>query len=661
MKSQLIRRLIIALVPVLVCMILFSDAIFTGKTLFHMDWAPYFPRSNWIGPWEHFVVKGNPFSMTHIMMACLPLRFFHVAFYFVCISGTVWALYGYLRDRALTVGAALLGGLAFGFSGYCVTLVSAGHRGIFEACLSAASLLFLGARAIHRGKWYYYALSALPIALVVGTQPDVFLVLLTVVGALLLVDLIHLLRSKAPGCGKRLSIGVLVFSLAFTISGWRGVQKIVTGYLPGREVLIEQSAGGTSADGEQRKWIFCTNWSLPPSDCVELAVPLVKGIESTDREVPFWGELGRSYGWEPGERGFPSYRQHTIYAGAVQLLLALYMMLVLIRVPMAVESRDRALLAVTAILVVITFVLALGRYTPFYRLFYMLPLANTIRCPVKFLHATNLAGAILCAYGAQLLVQRFAKREPNVRTSASFLQPEGVVLVSVCLLVIAFVVAKLVVGSGTQGLSAVWSGLGYSIQTQSVLLKRIQDSLDHAILVFCVAAIPFVSFLLKRAGIWVAWLPWGYGALLLIDMTAVNIHYVNTIDLTIHEMKNVIVEDIIRERPESPRVLDLLTGGNLHHPIRANFEGYYSKDIVLVDMEQSKNPEFMAAIQQGGDPMRQALADSGIVYIIAPSSAAGVLQRDGGYRAWAYYSFDGRRFVRSRNTGGSVIVLRKQQ
>jgi hypothetical protein len=655
-----LRVVWIATIPLLFSLIIFRDAIFSEQTLFHMDWAPYFPRGNWIGPCQLFVERHAPFSLMYLMKACLPLRFYHVAFYIVAISGTTMALYAYLRDRGLVKGAALLGGIAFGFSGYCVSLVSAGHRGIFEACLSAAVLLFVGARAIRRGNWYYYGYAALSIALVIGTQPDVFIILLMVVGPLLLVDLIRELKLKKDGGVKKLSLGLLVFAVAMTLFGWRGVEKVFTNFMPGRETLIEKSGSGadTATDVHEQKWIFCTNWSLPPLDCVELAVPLVLGIESTDRDVPFWGELGRPFNWEPGQSGFPNYRQNTVYAGGIQLVLAFYAVLLLFRRSEGVERSDRSLLITATALVVMMFLLALGRYAPFYRLFYALPLVSSIRCPVKFLHAVNLAGAILCAFGGQALMMRFKDKPASKDAPVWFRAPEGWVIIVVSIVLIGLIVAKAVVGGGCEFFEQTWSSLGYNTEVQKTLLKRLNDSLVHAVLVFGFIGGVFAAVALKCRGVsWSKWVPWACAFAVAVDMTIVNSPYVNTRDLSVHEMKNVIVEDITAGKDTKPRVLDLITGWNKHNPIRVNLANYYSQDIVLVGNEQLKNSEFIDALKRGGASMQKAFQDYDVEYIIAPATMTGTLLSFEGLKAVGSYGFDGKQFIRVPAIQASVILL----
>jgi hypothetical protein len=60
---------------------------------------------------------------------------------------------------------------------------------------------------------------------------------------------------------------------------------------------------------------------------------------------------------------------------------------------------------------VICLIFALGRYTPIYRLFYAIPYMDYLRAPVKFLHFTELATALLAGFGMQaLLTQRFSEK-----------------------------------------------------------------------------------------------------------------------------------------------------------------------------------------------------------------------------------------------------------
>src|SRR5258708_12070009 len=57
--------------------------------------------------------------------------------------------------------------------------------------------------------------------------------------------------------------------------------------------------------------------------------------------------------------------------------------------------------------------LALGRYAPFYRLFYLLPHASNIRNASKFMHPFHWSMVILFAYGIHPMALRYLAPGPG--------------------------------------------------------------------------------------------------------------------------------------------------------------------------------------------------------------------------------------------------------
>jgi hypothetical protein len=55
----------------------------------------------------------------------------------------------------------------------------------------------------------------------------------------------------------------------------------------------------------------------------------------------------------------------------------------------------------------VSLLLAFGKYTPVYQVVWELPYINQIRAPVKWLHLTGFACAVLAGFGAEALVKRF--------------------------------------------------------------------------------------------------------------------------------------------------------------------------------------------------------------------------------------------------------------
>ncbi len=97
----------------------------------------------------------------------------------------------------------------------------------------------------------------------------------------------------------------------------------------------------------------------------------------------------------------------TVYLGIAPFVLAIYYFL----------TNDRKRLFFT-VLIVLSFLFALGGNTPLYRLLYLLPPFNSIRYPVKFLFLFFLVISIISALGFDALGKDLADRVPRARRFA---------------------------------------------------------------------------------------------------------------------------------------------------------------------------------------------------------------------------------------------------
>jgi len=236
--------------------------------------------------------------------------------------------------------------------------------------------------------------------------------------------------------------GVIVAAVFFLAISSMSLQNVIKTILPSRASIAK--VAGTPQTKEENKWEFATNWSLPPEEILEFFAPGVFGLQTGDVRGPYWGRMGRTPGWEQHHQGLMNLRQHTVYLGVIQIVFAIYTVVWAVRRRgrnLKLETRnsnseklmvngpdfaeaskvqgskatgensqaeDREKIRnrradiffwtgtfITAIL------LALGRYFPLYRLFYMLPYVSSMRCPAKFLHLVEFALCILFAFGLE--------------------------------------------------------------------------------------------------------------------------------------------------------------------------------------------------------------------------------------------------------------------
>jgi hypothetical protein len=318
----------------------------------------------------------------------------------------------YLRGRGLDLVACYGGGLFYGFSGYSLSLFSAGHLGWFMWLSYGPFAFGLVDRVVRKGKFLNWILLGSVLAWGGARQPDMWL-LFTVLT--FFYGVWCLVREKGGTMtGKPASFwsGLAACAIVMLAIGWPQFNHAIFHDLGSRDKQIEATSGvsaGESAEAkEAARWQFVTGWSMPPEDVLEFAAPLCRGCSSDFRvspDIPYWGRLGRA----PDEsfvagRMMPNYRQHSLYLGAITCAFALIGIFAFLfrRKDAKAEGEspadfsDVAFWTVSAAVVLLC---SFGRFTPFYKVVYALPFGDYLRAPVKFHHLFEMCAAVLGGYG----------------------------------------------------------------------------------------------------------------------------------------------------------------------------------------------------------------------------------------------------------------------
>lgn len=291
-------------------------------------------------------------------------------------------------------------GLLLAFSGYWFSLFSAGHLGWFRWMTYGVWGFGFADRAARGGRLLHWVLLGACVAWASFYQPDLWL-LFTLLNGIWLIYRMVLFRCRNW-------LGVIAAAVVFFVVGMPSFYTAFTRDLAGRDAQIAE-AGGKVADSKrddapsdkEERWIFVTNWSLPPNEIAEFFIPrlngdtscpmtLALGAQAKSGVKPYTGALGRPLGATSG-----NYRQHSLYVGFITMLLALVG--VAIAIVRKNQLREVGFFAVAA---VICCLLSCGRYCePIYRLVYALPFGDYLRAPVKWHHLTEFCLVVLAAYG----------------------------------------------------------------------------------------------------------------------------------------------------------------------------------------------------------------------------------------------------------------------
>jgi len=331
----------------------------------------------------------------------------------------------FLRGRGLPRVAAYGAGLLLAFSGYWFTLFSAGHLGWFQWMTYGVFVFGLIDRALEKGKPRHWLLLGACLAWGSMRQPDLWLLFSAFSAVYFVFRLVVILVATTHDMRRATILkwtkGSLLALAALLAIGAASFRSAFVNDLAGRDKQIEegQTLGGNAAkDDAEKRWIFTTNWSMPPEATKEFWHSSVEG----DTSCPFTlaigqknkngirqytGALGRPLGAPSG-----NYRQHSLYVGVLTCLLALigiFSRFFKYRAinedqsnpsNQTIKQSNNQTIVFFAIAAVVFWLFSMGRYCePVYRLVYALPFGDYLRAPVKWHHLTEFCLCVLAGYG----------------------------------------------------------------------------------------------------------------------------------------------------------------------------------------------------------------------------------------------------------------------
>ena len=243
----------------------------------------------------------------------------------------------FLRGRSLPRVAAYGAGLLLAFSGYWFTLFSAGHLGWFQWMTYGVFVFGLIDRALEKGKPRHWLLLGACLAWGSMRQADLWLLFSVFSAAYFVFRLIVVLLGTTRAARRETIVkwtkGSALALVALLAIGGASFRSAFVNDLAGRDKQIEEGqtlgANGAKDDAEKR-WIFTTNWSMPPEATKEFWHAGVEGDTSCPYTLAigqkrrngirqYTGRLGRPLGATQG-----NYRQHSLYVGWVTCFFALF-------------------------------------------------------------------------------------------------------------------------------------------------------------------------------------------------------------------------------------------------------------------------------------------------------------------------------------------------
>ncbi|HEV2329566.1 MAG TPA: hypothetical protein VGY56_12365, partial [Verrucomicrobiae bacterium] len=331
------------------------------------------------------------------------------AFLSLLILGTgAWCFF---RQSRLAPVACYLGGLAAMLTSifFCVGAWGLGAHDIAAGMTFFALACLADPQA--RQRWLLLVLGGFAVGMDVVEAADIGAIFSLLVAAYAIYQ-----AGIAEGPRiKNMATGIGKLALVVICAGFLAAQSI--------QGLVSTSISGVSgtqqdAQTKAQRWGWATQWSLPKVETLGLLEPGLFGYRLESRDGgQYWGKMGRDPAWDqylaggkqgPIPTGVFRYTGGSNYTGLLIALIALWAVAQSFRKNNSAFNADqKKWIWFWFAIAVVSFLLALGKYAPFYRWFYALPYVSTIRNPTKFLFLFSIGFVVLFAFGVDALWRRY--------------------------------------------------------------------------------------------------------------------------------------------------------------------------------------------------------------------------------------------------------------
>ena len=321
-------------------------------------------------------------------------------------------MYLLLRELEVRSPIALIGGLAYEFTGLLASFVHAGHDGRVIVASLAPMVFFFFYRGIRTGSIWSFLGAAAAIGcafLSFQIQSAYYLLLSSLIWCVFLLFHFGIVRQPAR-LVRTLVFGLGAVAVAYALAA--------VDFLPFLS-YVEESPRGQGGRGYE----FAISFSMPPEEVSAFAVPEYKGyLETYHGRAPF--------------------KLHTEYLGAFVIVLLI--------AGAYAARRDRRWLFFGG-LTLFGLSIAIGGYTPIYRLYYaVLPGTKLFRAPNIVLYVVSMSLIVMAALGFEWI----ARLRERVATERKAATEDGVKLRRIGNILIGIVIGVFVLAA----LSAVTGG-----------------------------------------------------------------------------------------------------------------------------------------------------------------------------------------------------------
>jgi len=557
------------------------------------------------------VTESLTLKWTNLLIWLLPVRVFCSSIHLIDLLVASIFFAAFLRLRNIGWLGCFLGIMTAYWLGTNMTLAYAGHIGKFGVLMFCAISLFCIEKMAHNHRWYWPVLTGGALGAMLLEQQDVALFF----GLFL-----------AP---------YAIFAIV-RVSGWKW-KPLVLKLVPCLVIALMISGGAawsiysenSQVEGvaetktPQQQWDFSTQWSVPMDECIDFIAPGYMGWRSHEPDGPYWGRTGQSADWKKTRQGFQNFRLEGVYLGVIPVIFCLFSVFAVFS-GLAPGRQSRQDIFFWIIVLVVSLLLAFGRYFPLYKIFFQLPMISSIRNPNKFLHVFQVALAFLAASGFNALWIKVCETGANhTKIIKRFLYPLG----GLAILFLGWGCVNFFMESS---IATRFSQQGWG-QYAAVIAGNINRAIFHGALIslLCTGFVWAVtSPRLERQ--WVR----GFLSVLLLLVVVVDIlllsrHYIKPFDVERNVGENVVVSYLKKNLGEQ-RIYCMDQSGLYNQWLTIMFPFHHIPAFNIVQMPRMQ-PDYKRFLQTLGNSPLRLWSLAGVRYILTSSQTWNQLQQTPGF------------------------------
>ncbi len=311
---------------------------------------------------------GNLFYPTAFLRLIFSVHFALSLTFIIQIIVAGIGMFLFLKKLKVRNFISIIGGVSYMFTGYIISMVSAGHDGkVIVASLLPWSFLFIhSAIENKRFTWSFWALNGLVIGLALLSPHVQMTYYLLMAGFFYFIYKAFLDEKQKFTLGLKKAIGYVVSVITgFLLSAVQFLPSFFYLRFSPREAL-------------KRGWEWATSWSMPPLETFDLLTPDFSGR----------GELYWSFNY---------FKQHTEYFGIIILFLAIFTVAAFIKKRRIIFFLSLGLFGI---------LMAWGGFSPFYYIpYHIFPMIAKFRAPGMIFFITSFSFVILAMLGLEYFIK----------------------------------------------------------------------------------------------------------------------------------------------------------------------------------------------------------------------------------------------------------------